>query len=94
MSIVYHPQIDDQTEKANRTIEDILKIFTLDEQDVCDTLLSLVEFLYNNLMNFLTKVTSFYLMYEKHLLTLSSFIRVGKSKKVLTKVKAINDFME
>ena len=48
MSIAYHPESDSQTEHANRTIEDMLRAFTLEEQEEWDHLLPLVEFSYNN----------------------------------------------
>lgn len=63
MSTAYHSQNDGQTERANRTIEDMLRVFTLEKQEEWDTLLSLVEFTYNNFINASTKAMLFYLIY-------------------------------
>lgn len=94
MSIAYHTQKNGQIEKKNRTIEDMLRAFILYEQDAWNILLHLVEFSYNNLMNLSTKVIQFYLMYGEHILTPSSFIRVGKFYDVLTNIEVVSDFVE
>ena len=91
MSMAYHPQTDGQTERANRTIEDMLRAFTLEEQAEWDTLLPLVEFSYNNSLNASIKVTPFYLIYKKYQLTLSSFIKTPNAPEDYTKIEVLND---
>ena len=93
MSTAYHPQTDGQTERANRTIEDMLRAFTLEEQAEWDTLLPLVEFSYNNSLNASTKTTPFYLMYGDHPLTPSSFVKALRAHEDHTKVEAMNDWV-
>jgi hypothetical protein len=61
MSTAFHPQTDGQTERANRTIEDMIRIYTSKQQDDWDELLPLLEFAYNNSVNQSTKMSPFYL---------------------------------
>lgn len=48
MSMVYHPQTNDQTKPSNRIVEYMLSIIPLDEQQEGIILLTLVQFAYNN----------------------------------------------
>src|SRR5215216_3589533 len=51
MSTAFHPQMDGQTERANRTLEDMLRAFVSYLQDNWDQLLSSAEFTCNNAPN-------------------------------------------
>ena len=44
MSTAYHPQTDGQTERANRTFEDMLRGFVCPRHDDCCKYLSVIEF--------------------------------------------------
>ena len=48
MSTAFHPQSDGQTERLNRTLEEMLRIFITYKQDKWDEHLSSAEFAYNN----------------------------------------------
>ncbi|KAL3693385.1 hypothetical protein R1sor_007036 [Riccia sorocarpa] len=93
LSTAYHPQTDGQTERANRTIEDMLRAFTMEEQENWDNLLPLVEFAYNNCINSSTRTTPFFLMYGEHPLTPTGLLGGGSSSSVSTKVEAVNQFV-
>lgn len=66
MSTAYHPQTDGQSERANRTIEDILRAFCHDRQDTWDERLAAAEFAYNNSVNATTGYTPFFLDTGRH----------------------------
>ena len=48
LSTAYHPQTDDQTERVNQVIEDILRMYVMDRPSKWEDYLYLVEFAYNN----------------------------------------------
>lgn len=66
MSTARHPQTDGQTERANRTIEEMLRAYVSPYQDDWDQHLRVVEFAYNNSVNASTKFSPFYLMNGQH----------------------------
>lgn len=66
MSTAFHPQTDGQTERANRTLEDMLRCFCSDYMDRWDTLLIPLEFAYNDSKHAGTKETPFFLNYGRH----------------------------
>lgn len=66
MSSAYHPETDGQTERANRTMEEMLRAFVHPRQDDWDEYLPLVEFAYNNSVNATTKFTPFFMNYGRH----------------------------
>jgi hypothetical protein len=69
MSTAYHPQTDGQTERANRTFEDMLRGFVGPRQtDWCEYL-DLVEFAYNNSKQASTLHSPFFLNHGQHPLT-------------------------
>lgn len=47
-STCYHPQIDGQTERANKILEDMLRMYVMQKQNKWEEYLPLVEFTYNN----------------------------------------------
>ena len=61
MSTAYHPQSDGQSERANRTIEEMLRHFVHPMHDDWDTYLPVLEFAYNSSVNPSTKHTPFFL---------------------------------
>jgi transposase InsO family protein len=48
LSIAYHPKIDGQTERVNQVMEDMLRMYFMDNQTHWEKYLPLVEFTYNN----------------------------------------------
>ena len=69
MSLAYHPQTDGQTERANMTIEKMLRSFTHPLGDDWDQHLGDLEFAYNNSEQRNTGQTPFFLMHGYHLRT-------------------------
>lgn len=47
-SIAYHPQMDGQTERLNQILEDMLRMFVMQQLHKWEDYLHLVEFAYNN----------------------------------------------
>jgi hypothetical protein len=47
-STAYHPETDGQTEHTNQTLEDMLRMYVMDQQKRWEEFLPLVEFAYNN----------------------------------------------
>jgi hypothetical protein len=47
-STAYHPETDGQTERTNQTLEDMLRMYVMDQQKRWEEILPLVEFAYNN----------------------------------------------
>src|SRR5215204_4331798 len=59
MSTTFHPQTNGQTERANRTLEDMLRAFTSYHQDDWDLHLTTTEFACNNAPNASTGMSPF-----------------------------------
>ena len=66
MSTAYHPQTDGQTERANRTLEDMLRAYVNARQDDWDQHLTAVEFAYNNSRQTSTGFSPFFLNSGQH----------------------------
>jgi transposase InsO family protein len=47
-STAYHPQTDGQTERVNQVLEDMLRMFVMQQPHKWEDYLHLVEFSYNN----------------------------------------------
>ena len=56
----YHPEGDGQTEHANQTLEQYLRVYCNYQQNNWSELLPLAEFAYNNALNTMTGLTPFY----------------------------------
>ena len=63
MSTAYHPQTDGQTERANRTLEQILRAYAHPYQDNWAQHLDLAEFAYNSHPNASTDTSPFMAVY-------------------------------
>ena len=61
LSSAFHPQTDGQTERVNRTLEQMLRMFVGPKQDDWDELLPALEFACNNAVHDSTGNTPFYL---------------------------------
>jgi hypothetical protein len=66
LSTAYHPQTDGQTERTNRTLEEMLRNYVNDQQDDWDELLPLIQFAYNDSQSATTNHTPFFLLYGEH----------------------------
>src|SRR5947209_10264688 len=66
MSTAFHPQTDGQTERTNRTLEQILRNYVSYRQDDWDQHLTMAEFAYNNSKQASTSLSLFYLNYGFH----------------------------
>jgi hypothetical protein len=74
MSTAYHPQTDGQSERANRTIEDILRSYVNGLHDDWDLHLAAAEFAINNSVQASTGFTPFFLNYHCQVNTPSRLI--------------------
>ena len=63
LSTSYHPQTDGQTERLNRTLEEMLRSFVAYDMRNWDDLLPAVEFAYNSAVQASTRLTPFYMNY-------------------------------
>ena len=66
-SSAYHPQTDGQTERMNRTLEQMLRMYTYKEPTEWDKRLGALEFAYNNSVQASTQYSPFFLVYGEHL---------------------------
>jgi len=67
MSTAFHPQTDGQTERANRTLEEMIRSYVNFKQDDWDTHLSTLELAVNNTKHGSTGFSPFYLNYGKEI---------------------------
>ena len=65
MSSGFHPQTDGQTERANRSIEEIKRAY-VGRKDVKDERLGMMEYAYNNAVLSSSGYSPFYLCYGRH----------------------------
>ena len=70
----FHPQADGQTERANQSIEEILKAYVGKRQNDWDERLGMVEFAYSNSVHSSSDYTPFYLCYVRHLVSLVNLV--------------------
>ena len=66
MSTAFHPQTDGQTERMNRTLEEMLQIHATYKQDQWNKYLPAAEFAYNNSKQASTGFTPFELDTSRH----------------------------
>ena len=88
MSTAFHPQTDGQTERMNRTLEEMLRAYSTYNQDQWDEYLPAAEFAYNNSKQTSTGYTPFELDCGQHPLTPASLLSQG------TSVPAADNFLE
>jgi hypothetical protein len=73
MNIAFHPQIDGQTERINRILEECLRSFVSFNQVNWVECLFAAEFAYNNFFHTSINASPFQLVYGKNLLTPQQF---------------------
>jgi hypothetical protein len=64
-STSYHPESDGQTERVNRVIEDILRMYVMEKPSRWENYLHLVEFPYNNGYHASLKMSPFEELYGR-----------------------------
>ena len=63
LSTAYHLEIDGQTKQMNQTLEDMLRMYVIDQQKRWEEFLPLVEFTYNNSYQSTIKMVPFDFLY-------------------------------
>lgn len=63
MSTAYHPQTDGQTERANQTVENMLKAYADDCKGIWDEFLPAIEHAYNTAVHASTGYTPYFLVF-------------------------------
>ena len=62
---VYHPETDEKTERTNQTLEDMLRMYVMDQQKRWEEFLPLVEFAYNNSYQSIINMAPFEFLYGR-----------------------------
>ena len=75
MSLGFHPQTNGQTERVNRSIEEMLTAYVGKWQNDWNEWLGMVEFAYNNLVHSSSGFTPFYLCYGRHPVSPTTLLR-------------------
>ena len=82
LSSPYHPQTDGQTERANRTLEEVLRAYVGPDLNDWHRYLPLAEFAYNNSTQASTGFSPFYLNSGQHPLTPVSMLNADSGDTV------------
>ena len=64
-STSYHPETDGQTERVNQVMEDMLRMYVMDQQTQWEKYLPLVEFAYNNSYDSSIGATPYEILYGR-----------------------------
>jgi len=88
MSTAFYPQTDGQTERMNRTLEEMLRAYSVYKQDTWDEYLPAAEFAYNNSKQASTRFTPFELDCGQHSNTPASL-----ATNKINQVPAAEDFI-
>ena len=91
-SIVYHLETDRQTEQMNQTLEDMLRMYVMDQQKNLEEFFPLAEFSYNNSYQSTIKMAPFEFLYERPCQTPLSWDRL--EDKVLVGLEEIQEMEE
>jgi len=94
LSMVFHPQTDEQTERVNQELEQYLRMFIDHRQEQWPDWLGTVEFTYNNQVHSSTKMSPFKANYRQDPRMGFEMRRKGKyerAKKFVTKMKEIQE---
>jgi hypothetical protein len=91
MSSSFHPETDGQTERANRTMEEMVRHYVSHRQDDWDQLLPALEFAYNTSKHRATGVSPFYTCTGRHPLKFDEIILGPPSSKSPSVVQEVQD---
>jgi hypothetical protein len=94
MSTAFHPQTDGQTERANQTLEQVLRNYTSYEQDNWDDLLPYAEFAYNNSQQTSTGFSPFHALYGQEVNTWSTIVNAMDNPQATTTTNTATDTIE
>jgi hypothetical protein len=64
LNIIFHSQIDDQTERQNQNLKHFLRMFCFEKQIEWIKFLFLIEFVYQNSVQFIIECNLFFCMYD------------------------------
>lgn len=64
-STAFHPQTDEQSERTNQTLEDMLRACVIDFQGSWDDHFPLIEFAYNNSFHTSIEMTTYEALYGR-----------------------------
>jgi hypothetical protein len=65
LSATYHPESDGKTKRTNRIIEDMLRMYVMDQPSKWEDYIHLVEFVYNNGYQVSLKMSPFEALYGR-----------------------------
>nr|GEV07986.1 putative reverse transcriptase domain-containing protein [Tanacetum cinerariifolium] len=82
MSMAYHPQTDDQSERTIQTLEDMLRACVFDFEGSWDVHLTLVEFLYNNSYHSSVRCAPFEALYGRKCRSPIMWAEVGEGQLI------------
>ena len=91
-SIAYHPETDGQTERTNQILEDMLRMYVMDQKNKWEEFLPLVEFSYNNSYQSSIKMAPFEFLYGRPCKTPLSWDRL--EDRVLIGPKVVQEMEE
>ena len=91
MSTAFHPETDGQTERNNRTLEQMLRIFVNYKQNDWDQHLAAAEFAYNNSKQASSGMSPFYLATGQNPITPASLLHFSNDD---SNVHTTNEFLE
>jgi hypothetical protein len=77
-SVAYHPQTDDQTERVNQILKDMLRARVMENQGSWDKHLPLTKFSYNNNYQESLKMAPFKVLYKRRCHTPLNWIELGE----------------
>eukprot|EP00253_Pinus_taeda_P032280 PITA_32280 len=92
LSTTYHPETDGQTERVNQVLEEMLRMYVMDQQSHWEKYLSLVEFAYNNSYHSSIGMPPFEALYGKPCRTPLSWDRI--ENRVIVGPKLIQEMEE
>jgi hypothetical protein len=69
LSTTYHPETDGKTERVNRVMEDMLRMYVMDNQTHWENYLPLIEFTYNNSFHSSIAMSSYESLYGRPCIT-------------------------
>jgi transposase InsO family protein len=76
LSTTYHPETDGKTERVNQVMEDMLRMYVMDNQTHWEKYLPLVEFAYNNNFHSSIRMPPYEALYGRPCRTLLSWDRL------------------
>lgn len=94
ISTTYHPEIDGQTERVNQILEDLLRMYCMDQQYMWEEYLPLVEFAYNNNNSYQStiKMAPFEALYDRIILGPKMLQEMEEQVKLIRqRLKEAND---